>query len=221
MINTIIQSSKMILGVFSLSAFTSIAYCRLINKPYINPNYSFEKTREQLIDMARNVPILLLQSILFTCYIYNSLLPRGSHTPFQSVYTLFYYSVLAELNYYAYHRAAHSRYFYALVHKKHHAIVNVYPFDTFYFTSIDDISLATCLELPLLFVSLTQMELIIVLWFYITMGFLAHSNYVYGLHDLHHLFLKCNYCIVIPYFDILFGTFKTNMFVSDYQKIKN
>jgi len=221
MINTIIQSSKMVLGVFSLSAFTSVAFCGVINKPYINPNYSFEKTREQFLDMARNVPILLLQSILFTCYIYNSLLPCGSHTIFQSVYAILCYSVLAELNYYAYHRAAHSRYLYALVHKKHHANVIVYPFDTFYFTSIDDISLAACLELPLLFVRLTQLELNLVLWFYITMGILVHSNYIYDLHYIHHRFLKSNYCIVIPYFDILFGTFKSNMVAIDYQKIKN
>lgn len=216
MINEIIQSSKIVLGVFSLSAFTSVTFCKIINKPYINPDYSFEKTREQFLDMTQNVPILLLQSIMFTCYIYNSLLPCGSHTFFQSIYAMFCYSILAELNYYVYHRAAHSRYLYTLVHKKHHAIINTYPFDTFYFTSIDDISLAACLEIPLLFVRLTQNELNLVLWFYITMGFLAHSNYVYDLHDIHHRFLKCNYCIVIPYFDILFGTFKSNMITMDY-----
>jgi len=207
MLNAIIQSAKMVVGIFSFSAFTSVAFCRLINKPYINPNFTMKQTMNKLIDMSKNVPILLLQSIMFTSCIYNSLLPSGSHTVFQSVYAMLCYSVFAELNYYAYHRLAHSRYLYALVHKKHHANVVVYPFDTFYFTSIDDISLATCLELPLLFVRLTHNELNLVLWFYITMGFLAHSNYVYDLHYLHHRLLKYNYCIVIPYFDILFGTF--------------
>jgi len=221
MMNTIIQSTKIVIGVFSLSAFTSVAFCKLVNKPYINPDYSFKKTREQFLEITHNVPILLLQSIMFTSYIYNSLLPPGSHTFFQSVFSILCYSVLAELNYYAYHRVAHSRYLYALVHKKHHANVVVYPFDTFYFTSIDDISLAGCLELPLLFVRLTQNELNLVLWFYITMGILVHSNYIYDLHYIHHRFLKSNYCIVIPYFDILFGTFKTNMIAIDYQKIKN
>jgi sterol desaturase/sphingolipid hydroxylase (fatty acid hydroxylase superfamily) len=180
-----------------------------------------KETMNQLIDMSCNVPILLLQSIAFNMYIYESLLSPGSHTFLQSLQAIILYSIFAEFNYYIYHRAAHSRYLYALVHKKHHIIINTYPFDTFYFTSIDDISLAACLEIPLLFVRLTHNELNLVLWFYITMGFLAHSNYVYDFHDLHHTLLKCNYCIVIPYFDILFGTFKTNMFTTYYQKIKN
>jgi sterol desaturase/sphingolipid hydroxylase (fatty acid hydroxylase superfamily) len=209
--NNLIKSSIIIVSVFSLSAITSYIICKILNKPFINPEYKSEQIINQLIDMLYSLPILLFESILFNTYIYHKLLPNNYHNLTESIFTCILYSVFTEFNYYIYHYIAHSKYIYPYIHKKHHKKINVYPFDTFYFTIFDEVLLSLCLAIPLLFIKVTFAEQIILLYIYITSSFISHSNYLYDTHYLHHNLLNCNYCILFPYFDILFGTFRTKL----------
>ena len=57
--NNLIKSSIIIVSVFSLSAITSYIICKILNKPFINPEYKSEQIINQLIDMLYSLPILL------------------------------------------------------------------------------------------------------------------------------------------------------------------
>ena len=130
------------------------------------------------------------------------------HSFLQTVLNCAAYSIIAEMSYYVYHRAIHHKYLYKQIHSKHHENIVVYPLDSLYFTSIDVICYISCLHSPLLFIKMDWFEYFIAVYFYLTMGFLYHSNMCYTNHVIHHKLFKCNYCLVFPFFDIAFQTLR-------------
>jgi sterol desaturase/sphingolipid hydroxylase (fatty acid hydroxylase superfamily) len=206
---SIFVSLQKIFETFIISSLSAYFICKCINKPFINPIYSKEKVIEYMKEMAPSTIVILTESTLFHNYISsNVLLPTNAHTGLQSIHYCLLYSCFIELFYYVYHRGVHNKYLYALIHKKHHQNTIVYPFDTFYLGYIDDLSLTGCFQLPFLFIEITEFELFVVLYIYITMSYLSHSNYIYSHHYIHYTYLYCNFCILNPVFDMLFGTYK-------------
>lgn len=172
----------------------------------VNPKMKHEKLIDRLFDLSKNIPLLLFQSVSFMYFISDNFIPYGQHSWLESYYTMILYSLMAEANYYVYHRLIHS-YYYVEIHKKHHKNVIVYPFDTFYFTQLDDFALITSLGLPVVFVKMSMLEHVFILYVYITCAYLSHSNLFWSHHFIHHRIPHSNFCILFPVFDILFGTY--------------
>jgi sterol desaturase/sphingolipid hydroxylase (fatty acid hydroxylase superfamily) len=203
----ILTSTSVIIGTFAFSTMTAYFICSLNNYPFINPKFSNETQLERVNDYIKNVPILIIQSIGLMHLASNNIIHYGSHTLLESFYYMSIYCTLIEANYYLYHRFIH-KYYYELVHKKHHANVIVYPFDTYYLTSIDDLASIISIGLPLFFIKISVIEEIIILYMYITSSYLSHSDLYWSHHSIHHKLLRYNFCILFPIFDIIFGTYK-------------
>jgi sterol desaturase/sphingolipid hydroxylase (fatty acid hydroxylase superfamily) len=203
----ILVSISIITGTFSISTITAFFICYLNKYPFINPNFEREKQLERINDYIMNVPVLLFQSTGFMYLFSDNIIPYGKHTWLGTCYSIFLYCLLIEANYYAYHRFIH-KYYYEHVHKKHHSNVVVYPFDTFYLTSIDDAASIVSIGLPVVFMKISAVEQIFILYIYITTSYFSHSDLFWKHHKIHHQLLNYNYCILFPIFDIIFGTYK-------------
>ena len=203
----ILTSASVIIGTFAFSTMTAYFICSLNNYPFINPKFDNETRLERVNDYIKNVPILIIQSIGLIYLASNNIIHYRTHTMLESFYCITIYCTLIEANYYIYHRFIH-KYYYDLVHKKHHTNVIVYPFDTYYLTSIDDLASIISIGLPLFFIKISAMEEIIILYMYITSSYLSHSELYWSHHSIHHKLLRYNYCILFPIFDIIFGTYK-------------
>ena len=208
MLYRLYYSTCIIVHPFIFATLTAIAICYYFKYPFISPKYSIVKISERLSEMSKGIPILLTQSVLFTYMAYPNIQPNLFHTEIESFWSIVLYSLLIEANYYAYHRWIHSSKYYSLVHKKHHQITDVYPFDTFFLTYFDDLALVLSLGLPLFVIKVTYIEQFLVLYLYITSSYLSHSNLFWKHHSLHHKHIHCNYCILFPVFDILFHTYR-------------
>ena len=203
----ILTSVSVIIGTFAFSTMTAYFITSLNNHPFINPKFSNETKLERVSDYIKNVPLLIIQSIGLINLGSNNIIPIGNHNWLESIYYISIYCTFIEANYYVYHRFIH-KYYYEDVHKKHHTNIIVYPFDTYYLTSIDDLASIISIGLPLFFIKLSVMEIIIILYMYITSSYLSHSDLYWSHHSIHHKLLKYNYCILFPIFDIIFGTYK-------------
>ena len=208
MIDRFFHSFSIIINPFILSTITAVYLCNLYKYPFISPKYSVSKIAERLDEMKTNLPAILGSSVTFTFIFYNRLLSNNAHDEMDTILHIALYSLLIEMNYYFYHRYIHI-YGYQSVHKKHHQIVDVYPFDTFFLTYHDDLALVGSLGFPLLWIRVTFFEQFIVLYIYITCSYLLHSKLFWKHHEVHHRLLKYNYCILFPIFDIIFGTYHT------------
>lgn len=209
MIVQLIQSSNMVVGTFSLSSVTAYGICRITNQPFINPKFDNERIVRQYTDVRNSISMILLQSIVITAHMRDRILDNSAHNLLQSVIAIFYYAAFIEFFYYIYHRSIHSQpTVYKLVHKKHHENTEVYPFDTFYFTYLDSLAFIGSVGLPLFIVDVTHIEHFFILYVYITSAYMSHSRICYDHHDKHHRMIFCNYCILLPFFDILCGTYK-------------
>lgn len=199
---------KFVIGTFFLSTASSFAICSICKEPFINPTFNKDKIINQTKSMVSSLTLVLGESVLFYTYIYGSLSPYGSHSAFYTVFNCLLYSLFIEFNYYIYHYTVHTKYLYQLIHKIHHKNVIVYPFDTYYFNYIDNIGATICLQIPPLFIPMTELELFIVTYIYIVGSFLSHSKNWVHHHYLHHKYLYCNYCLLNPVFDLLLGTYR-------------
>jgi sterol desaturase/sphingolipid hydroxylase (fatty acid hydroxylase superfamily) len=202
----VVYSMFMIIGTFSLSTVTAFAICYYNNYDFVNPQFKFSKCLERMFDVGKNVPILLLQSVGFMYVVSDNIIPYGNHSYYESMVTMIKYTLFIEANYYLYHRFIHA-YFYS-IHKKHHTNIVVFPFDTFYLSELDDFALVVSLGLPLIFIQVSRLEQFLILYIYITSAYLSHSTLFWNHHDIHHRLLFCNYCILFPVFDIIFGSYK-------------
>ena len=194
-------------GTFSISTLTAYLICYLNNYPFMNPNLTGPEKTLRLYEYIRNVPILLIQSSGLMYLVSDHIITYGEHTWFQSLYTLCVYCLYIEAIYYTYHRLIH-KYGYLYVHKKHHTNVTVYPFDTFFLTEIDDLASIISIGLPVIFIKISKLEQFIILYMYITSSYLSHSDIFWSHHKIHHRFMKHNFCILFPIFDIMFDTYK-------------
>jgi sterol desaturase/sphingolipid hydroxylase (fatty acid hydroxylase superfamily) len=207
MIDRFIHSICIIINPFILSTISAIYIFNYYKYPFISPVYSISKIKDRIKDMNNSIPALLASSIAVNYIIYPYILPNNRHNELEICYSILSYCILIEFIYYVYHRLIHF-YGYKTVHKKHHKNVNIYPFDTFFFTYIDDIALIYSLGIPVIFLRITYFEQFIVLYMYITCSYISHSKLFWKHHVIHHELLCYNYCILFPIFDILCNTYK-------------
>jgi sterol desaturase/sphingolipid hydroxylase (fatty acid hydroxylase superfamily) len=208
MLSTIIKSTKLILGTFSASTLSAYGICKYYNVPFFNPTQNSYQFKYQLYEVGKSTSIVLFNSIIFISFFIDSFVKYESHTMYQNIQNILLYSTLVELFYYAYHITVHKKEYYKLIHSKHHENIVVYPFDTFYMHSVDSYFLIASLGLPLAIVRLNYFENIISIYTYITAAYLAHSEKFFTHHAAHHKIIFCNYCIIIPIFDLIFGTYR-------------
>lgn len=197
------------IGVFGCSTLTAYIICNIYNQPFIHPKYTTDLITTRIKDGTNTIVVVLTKTFLTTSFFVEKIVSEKNHTLYQTGMNICTYTVCIELLYYVYHRGVHSYpYLYQLIHKKHHANHDVYPFDTFYLTTFDSIGLIMSLGLPLTFLPVSYFELNTVLYIYLTSSYLAHSKLFYDHHHIHHSLIEYNYCIFLPIFDILFNTYR-------------
>ena len=203
------KSAFFVLSIFGSSIYTAYNLCKIKKIDFINPQLIKNKSKfgEYMITIGKTIFPVFSTTTLINVYFMDRF-DTNKHNLLQTLLNCAAYSIIAEMSYYVYHRAIHHKYFYKQIHSKHHENVVVYPLDSLYFTSIDVICYISCLHSPLLFVKMDWFEYFIAVYFYVTMGFLSHSTICYNHHVLHHKLFKCNYCLVFPFFDILFQTLR-------------
>jgi len=205
----LITASKLVLGTFSASTATTFLICKKFNIPFFNPKHNRYQFYYNLKQVSISTAIALTQSVLISSIFVNRWIKNEPHTIFQSIDNIIRYSIIAEFIYYIYHRTIHTREYYKKVHSMHHENVDVYPFDTFYMTKMDSLFLVGSLGAPIVFLNLNYYELVFTLYVYITAAYFEHSNIFFiDHHAIHHKLIFCNYCILNPMFDILFGTYR-------------
>ena len=96
---------------------------------------------------------------------------------------------------------------YKYSHKQHHQNVNVYPIDFLEFDYVDNVAQTLYINLPLYFVPMNHIDYSVIYYVYATGAFLIHSNIITNDHIIHHRMYKYNFCLLIPIFDIIFGTY--------------
>ena len=207
-------SFGVIITTFSISTITSFVICYVNNYPFINPTFSNEERITRINEYIRNVPLLIFQSTSFMYIVSDNIIPYGKHSWIESLYSICLYCLLIEAIYYIYHRIIH-KYYYTNVHKKHHTNIIVYPFDTFFLTDLDDLASIISIGMPIIFINISVYEQIIILYIYITTSYLSHSELYWSHHSIHHKLLNCNYCILFPIFDIIFGTYRSCNVISN------
>ena len=205
----ILISFGVIVATFSISTMTSFFICYINRYPFINPTFSDEEKKTRINEYVKNVPVLIFQSTGLMYIVSDNIIPYGQHTWVESIYSMCLYCLLIEAIYYIYHRIIH-KYYYAKVHKKHHTNIIVYPFDTFFLTDVDDLASIISIGMPIIFINISVCEQIMILYVYITSSYLSHSELYWSHHSIHHKYLNCNYCILFPIFDIIFGTYRSN-----------
>jgi sterol desaturase/sphingolipid hydroxylase (fatty acid hydroxylase superfamily) len=171
----IITLLYIIVGSFSVSSITAYLTCYFNNYPFINPELEYEIKRSKINEYIRNIPILILQSTSLMYIVSDNIIPYGQHTWVESLLTILKYFLCIEAIYYSYHRFIH-KYFYTYIHKKHHTNVIVYPIDTFYLTELDDIASIASIGLPVVFIKISALEQIFILYVYITTSYIHNKS---------------------------------------------
>lgn len=204
------SSIQILGGVLFMSTFTSYATCKFYNYPFINPEYTVEKIYKRSKTMVTNLFIITSETVLLTTYILYPRLDQQPHSLIHSVENIFLYVLCVELFYYTYHIWIHKNPLYKYIHADHHLSLDVYPFDTFYINLYDYQFLILSLGLPLMIVKVNMFEHILTLYYYLTYSYLTHSKILGEHHHIHHKKFVYNFCLLIPIFDILFGTYYNN-----------
>ena len=204
----ILISFGVIVSTFTFSTITTFIICYVNSYPFINPTFSKEEKIDRMNEYIKNVPLLIFQSTGLMYIVSDNIIPYHQHNWVESLYSMFLYCLLIEANYYIYHRIIH-KYYYTNIHKKHHKNIIVYPIDTFFLTSLDDLASVISIGAPIVFINISVYEQMIILYIYITSSYLSHSELFWSHHSIHHKLLNYNYCILLPIFDIIFGTYRS------------
>ena len=206
--NDLWLSIKIISSIFLLSTSTTYIYCKLFDYPLYNKDDDNISNKVQTISI--NGICAFSESIGITYYfLSNKIIIVDNASLLTNFQNLFLYSLYIEFCYYIIHRIYHTKYFYKIIHKKHHETYDIYPIDTFYFTLFDMHSILSAFVFPVFFLKLNIQQFSFIVYFYLTINYILHSNLLVEHHVLHHKYMKCNYCIIIPYFDWLFQTYKS------------
>jgi len=200
---SLVLANSIIITVFTGSLATAYTVCQFYGVPFYNSNLVIE----DLTKMKDNV-IQIYFGALYMVLLTTIHIDTSMHSNIGTAFNIGLYSLAIEFLYYTYHRLLHSTSLYKKIHFFHHEKHSIYPLDALHFTAFDLSCYMACLHIPTYFLKLSAFEYIFVLFFYITMGFFAHSNLAFQHHVLHHKFFKYNYCLVFPFFDMAFETFK-------------
>jgi len=203
----LVYSTCLVFGIFISSTLTAYTICILCKQPFANPSLTNQQVWERIVDISKTLMIILSQAVIATAFLWHKILPMSAHNCIRTITTILLFSILIEFFYYIYHRIIH-KFFFEQIHKQHHLNQDVYPLDTFDFTLFDSLGLVISIGLPLLILEVTILEQFVVLYIYIISSYLSHSRLLYDHHHKHHYLGHCNYCIFLPIFDILFGTYK-------------
>ena len=210
-----IYTSLIISGTFCASTFTVYGLCLIKKYPFFNPHFTELQKESHYYQLFSSVPWIFTESCIFEYFLINKYIVHEEHNLGHMMMNVIIYALFIEFLYYIYHRIIHNKYLYKTIHSIHHKNIMVYPADTFYIDNIDGIGLMLCLSSPVMFIRINLLEQVIVLYTYITMGYLSHSVIVNEHHVIHHKLFNYNYSMVIPIFDILFGTYKEKMVKSE------
>lgn len=203
----LLYSIYIFVGSFSMSLITTFFICYIYNYPVKRIIQSEEKQ----IEKVKEITLLLIQSFGIVYIFSDNIIPyREQYNIVESLASITNFCFFIEANYYVYHRFIH-KYYYIQVHKKHHENIVVYPFDTFFLTGIDDCAFMFSLVFPSIFIKISMIEQMTILYVYITGSLISHSDIYWKHHYIHHKLPCYNYCLLFPFFDILFGTYKGNM----------
>jgi len=87
-----------IVGTFSISTITSYMICCYNNYPFVNPRMSELKKFMQIVELVKNIPILLLQSVGFMYLVSDKIIPYGQHSWIESYSSMILYCIFSEGN---------------------------------------------------------------------------------------------------------------------------
>lgn len=201
-----------ILKILVSSTMTAFLLCKLENKPFFNPELYSHKYLFDKMGIVTNVGkqvILFYNIIYFTLsqfYLHETSLDFHERL-FQTVKFVFLLEFIA----YVYHRLSHTiPYLYKNKHSLHHKNINIYPIDFLEFDTTDNIAQTLYINLPLYFVHMHLNDYALIYYIYSTCAFLIHSNIITDHHIIHHKYFKYNYSLLIPIFDMLFGTYRSS-----------
>lgn len=205
--------SIFIFKILVLSTLSAFFICKLCNQPFINPkiynnrSYIADKINT-IVDVGKGVIINynIVYFALCQYYLYSESDTNANSTT--RVYNIAQFLFIMEFIAYWYHRFSHEhRAIYKNSHKDHHINIQVYPIDFLEFDYIDNIAQTLYINAPLYFVPMHIHDYAIIYYIYATAAFLIHSPLITNHHIIHHQHFKCNYSLLIPIFDILFGTY--------------
>jgi sterol desaturase/sphingolipid hydroxylase (fatty acid hydroxylase superfamily) len=199
------ESFKIIGIIIFLTSIEIFIYCHFFNLKFINPNYNLKKIINHCKTIIYNLILSILEISLMSEFF---IIPKINYQRNNILLlNLIKYIIMIEFFYYIYHYYIHyNKKLFKLIHYKHHLNHIVYPFDSLYIHHLDFSITILLLLLPIYLISLNIYELIFILNFYIFMAYLEHSNELIKYHYNHHLYHNCNYCFIIPIFDLIFNT---------------
>jgi len=204
----ILNSFITITSIFSFSTLTAYLICKVSGIEFINPQYNKLLIEERLKEMGKSVIGVIIPSSYIMYTLNDKLINSSLHTGFETISNISMSIFITEGTYYIYHRLVHRFGAYISIHRHHHSVKNIYPFDTFNVSYLDELVLMILLASPNLFLKLTFFESYAFIWLYITGAYLIHSKEIVNTHYFHHIYYNCNYCILFPIYDIIFGTYK-------------
>jgi hypothetical protein len=108
-------SFSIIVGTFSASTITAYCICAYNNFPFVNPKMNHVKRLDRMIDLVKNIPLLLFQSVGFMYMVSDNIIPSDGRNWIDSYETIMIYAAMIEANYYIYHRFIH-KYYYVSIH---------------------------------------------------------------------------------------------------------
>ena len=198
-----------ILKILLSSTLTAFYLCKMNNKPFFNPQlYSYIYLADKLRTIIRvGKQVILNYNIIYfglsQYYLHEESLDFEDRI-FQNIKFVFLLEFIA----YVYHRLSHEiPYIYKNSHEQHHRNIDAYPIDFLEFDIVDNIAQTVYINAPLYFVPMHIYDYAWIYYIYATGAFLIHSDMITNDHIIHHRRFKYNYCLLIPIFDGLFGTY--------------
>lgn len=193
------------------STITAFMLCKLYNKDFFNPQLYCGK---YITDKTYYALTLATQYIINYNVLYYTIVQHKLHEPHIDIHYRvlqnFKFILVLEFIGYWIHRLSHSiQYIYKNSHSHHHVNLNIYPVDFLQVDYVDNAIHSLYMSLPLCFVSMGKMDYNMIYYIYTTCGFLIHSDIITRHHIIHHKMFKYNFCVLVPVFDVLFGTYKT------------
>jgi sterol desaturase/sphingolipid hydroxylase (fatty acid hydroxylase superfamily) len=208
----LLQSGLIVIGLFTASISTAYYIYEIKKLPFINPQYYSDLTirNKYHSQITQTMPPVFIGTTLLFNHASQYFTNNKLNTFQTGIYVLLYCLVI-EFAYYLYHRIIHHKYLYKSIHAKHHENVVIYPLDSIYVGALDIFLYTTCLHIPIYLLRVDLFIYCLCVYTYVIFGFISHSNILYNHHIIHHKLFRYNYCLVIPIFDLLIGTYREEM----------
>ena len=179
-------------------------YSNLYNIKLYNEKDPILKTK-----ILYNLYNLCLGILLPLVYIKNSMYTE--YTSLSSeVWNVFIYALCMEYLFYMVHYYMHhSTIVYKSIHYIHHTERQPNVIDAYYLHPFEAIAIIGVLWTPLFFVQISEIGLMLLQTVYLVVTILEHGGLKNNqIHMRHHFHYNCNFCAIIPIWDIVFDTYK-------------